>query len=390
MKSKKFIVTTLAVAMACALTPSLKNTVSKANALSAADACFLDFVSSDIEGEVIYEAAPLYDETLAQSGYEYTFEADGQSGYALVHGVEIAGQTYYEVEEASFSSPSPFAACDGLPVYVTFRSYLEYENGAFYELTTGEAVSQEALAAAVEKGFGYHGGANFVEDSYTISYATKSTTSYSIPYDLPIYYPASAESSCANAAGGILIGYYDRFYENLIPDYQAYYSLGGVVVYKVPGQEITDLILDLYERMGTTNGGTTYSGFQAGMTSYVASKGYTYTTTDMFTNGAFDFTKYKSSIDAGKPVALFLDGYAIYTELQEGDGVDTVVSDVSTSTHVASACGYRCIAYFDTNGNEISTQRYLKISSGLSLYDICYLNMNAYGTINRAISVEIS
>ncbi len=390
MKIKKTIVTTLAVAMTFALLPNLSTSSAKADALNASDACFIDFVSADIgDSELVYESAPLYDENLEVNGYEYTFTAGDKSGFALVHEVYVAGQVYYEVEEMAYDGQSPFSACEGLPVYVTFCLYLDYVNGSFYDLATNTPISADSLTEATEQGFGYNGGVNFVEDSYTISYATKSTTSYSFINDLPNYYGASAETSCANTAGGIIVAYYDRFNENLIPDFQVYYSIGNTFMYKLGGTGISNLILDLYDRMGTTDAGTTFSGFQAGMASYAQSKGFTYTSTDLFSNGVFNFNNYKNAIDSGKPVAFFLNGYAIEVSRSEANGVDTVTSDVSVNTHVAAACGYKCDTYYDANNNVISTQRYFKISSGLSSYNICYLNMNAYGTINRAISIHI-
>lgn len=175
MKNTKILATTLALVLTAGLLPTMGNVSAKADELTAADAYFLDFVSDDIgESEITYQSSPLYDETLTANGYEYTFEVDGQSGFALIHEVELHGATYYELEEMSYNGTSPFADSEGLPVYITFRLYLDYVNGEFYNLETGVAISEEILDEAKGTRFSYQGvGSSYVEESYTINYHHK-------------------------------------------------------------------------------------------------------------------------------------------------------------------------------------------------------------------------
>lgn len=389
MKNKKIIATTLALVLSAALLPKMGNVSAQADGLTAADAYFLDFISEDIgESEITYQSSPLYDETLTVNGYEYTFEVDGQTGFALIHEVELHGATYYEVEEMSYNNASPFADSEGLPVYITFYLYLDYVNGEFYNLKTGDAVSQEILDEAKGTRFSYQGGSShYVEESYTITYDHKTDTSDWMQYGLPQYSPISG-TSCANAAGSILMGYYDRFYTDLIPNFQPYLMIGTNFVYRGRTTEIDNLQLTLKELMGTDETGTTFTGFNAGMNSYVQSKGYTYSTTNLFTNNTFNFDAYKTAVSNGQPVALFLSGYAM-CGVVEDDGVDTVNNVVSVNTHVAIGHGYKEIIYYDANNNVVSTQRYLMVSSGLAGYGLQKFNM-AYGTINKAIAVTIA
>lgn len=390
MKNKKLLVAILAISLSASCLPMLGNVRANADELTAADEYFLDFVATDIGNAAIeYESSPLYDETLTVNGYEYTFQTQGANGFALIHEVQIGEAVFYEVEELSYNGVSPFENSVGLPVFITFRLYLDYINGAFYDLTTGAAVETEALAAASEKGFGYNGGGTFVEDSYTITYDHKDTSEvYWMEHGFPDYCPTTG-TSCAQAAGAGIIGYYDQYCENLIPDFQSYRLFGTSFFYKSATLEIGDLMVELATLMGGGDSGTTFAGFQAGMSSYAQNQGYTYTSTSLFSGGVLDYNAYKTSVQNGKPVALFLDGYAIGA-VQEGDGVDTVNSSVSQNTHVAVGFGYKTHYYYDANNNLISTQKYFKVASGLSTYGLCYLNMNAYGTINHAISIEIA
>ncbi|MBQ8429528.1 MAG: hypothetical protein IJX30_05490 [Clostridia bacterium] len=389
MKNKKFLATILALALTTGALPSLGRVAASAEELTAVDAYFLDFVSDDIgDSTIIYDASPLYDETLQTNGYEYVFSVDGQEGFALIHEVELNEQIFYEIEELSYNGVSPFAESEGLPVYITFCLYLDYVDGVFYDLQTGNAVGEEALTEALETSFGYQGGSSSYEDiSYTVTYDHKTITESGIQYGLPNYSPAT-DTSCANAAGAILVGYYDRFYPEMIPDFQSYLVIGTNIAYRAGSSQTEELMRTLKTLMGTDDTGTTYTGFNTGMNSYVQSRGRTYTTTSLFTNNAFDFNRYKTTVDGGTPVAFFLNGYALGA-LVQGDGVDTFNSSVSVNTHVAIGYGYRECVYYDANNNVISTQRFLMVSSGLAIYGLCYFNIH-YGTINKAVAVTIA
>ncbi len=389
MKNTKILATTLALVLTAAVLPTLGNVKASAEELTAADAYFLDFVSDDIgDAEIAYQSSPLYDETLTENGYEYTFEVDGQSGFALIHEVELGGAIFYELEELSYSGISPFAESEGLPVYITFCLYLDYVNGEFYNLQTGEPVSEEILDKAKGTRFGYQGGAfDYQEVIYTITYGHKTVTESGIQFGLPEYSPVTG-TSCANTAGAILIGYYDRFHTELIPNYQPYLMVGTSLVYRIGGAAVDDLMYQLKTLMGTDDTGTTYTGFNAGMSSYAQSKGCTYTTTNLFTNNTFDFNRYKTTVDGGTPVAFFFNGYAVGATVN-GSGSDTINNAVSVNTHVAIGYGYKEDIYYDANNNVISTQRFIRVSSGLALYGLCYFNLN-YGTMNKAIAVTIA
>lgn len=372
--------------------PSLGNVSVKAEKSDKADQCFEEFIETDANGQVTYESKPLYNEKLEESGRQYDFTIEGKTGYALLAEIGGTDEKLYEIEELFYDATSPFDACMGKPVYITHRLYLDYIEGEFYNLSDGEKVEAEAVEQATYEGFGYGGGDYFQPQVQTIDYARKAETgNYSIQYDLPNYYGKAGETSCANTAGAVLIGYYDRFYENLIPDYKVYRTLGTSFSYKATSQEIINLTAELHTLMSTDVGkqGTTYAEFQDGMQKYISGKGYTYTTTSVFSWGKFSFDKYKQSVESGKPVALFLSGFAFRVGIEESTGRDVIHNDYCALTHVAVGCGYKQDTYYDSNNREIAAKTYLKVSSGLSGYDIGYLNITGIGNIDKAISVEI-
>lgn len=362
-----------------------------AECLDEADLTFLEFmdVGSD---NISFKRLPLYNECLEQNGWQYDFEVKNTYGFALITDIDYNCGNPYEVEEVYYEKKSPFDNCKGLPVYITFNQYIEYYNDCFINLLTGNKVDDELLTKAVETGFGYLGSGSNSEVSEKVYYANKTENSYSIKGDLPKYSGVDGGTNCANVAGSIIIGYYDRFCENLIPNFTTYYALGTAIVYKSMSVEVGAVVTSLNNLMGTDvdQVGTTFTGFQNGMTNYARDHGYTYSSESVLSGGVFNFNKYKSAVENNKPVALFLSVYALLNQIQENNGEDTIISNQSTYAHVAAACGYKQHIYYNSNGQKTAERTYLKISSGLSAGEICYLNINSVSKIDKAISITIN
>lgn len=396
MKKLNIVGAVLAISLLGAIAGPVGRVVAtKAEETDIANQIFLEFVLSDTnyQGEVTYTYSPLYDEELNVGGRQYNFTVGDIEGYALMAELEGENKTFYEIEELFYGKQSPFDECEGLPVYVAQGLYLEYKDDAFYDVLNNNRVSDEEVKEKAYKGFGYCGGGNVIEKIQTIKYEEKETETYSIPYDLPNYGgKIEGNTSCANTAGAIVLGYYDRFNENLIPNYKTYIQLGSLIRYKTSTTEIAELLVELHDLMGTDAGqlGTTYSGFQDGMRSYVTKQGYSYRTSNIFSWGKFDFEKYKSAVKAEQPVVLFLSGYGIVKSFSDSPSMDIITNGYTESTHVAVGCGYKTDIYYDGQGKISDTRNYLRIASGLEQYGIGYLNINGLGNIDKAVSVQIS
>ncbi len=374
--------------------------VSMANAQSydEADNYFVEFLSSDAtyEGELSFTHSPLYDSELQPHGREYLFTIGTVNGYALMVEFKTETKSFYEIEELFYDKPSPFTNCVGLPVYITHTTYLEYKDQTFYDLVTGATVSAEIISQCAQQGFNYFGGtaATFTTVEDYVEYATKTTTEYSFQYNLPNIQHAVSGGSCAHIAGAIILTYYDRFFENIIPNFVPYYSFGNTIIYKTTNSEINDMMRELVDLMliGEPHAGTTFSEFQLGMETYVENAGYTYTTTNLFSNGTFNFNNYKNAVESNKPCAIFLTNFAILDDVfTEEEGLDAITCGYCPVSHVLAGCGYRIDTYYDANGNVITTKTYLKAACGTMTYGIGYLNINdGRSTINKAISVLVS
>lgn len=234
----------------------------------------------------------------------------------------------------------------------------------------------------------YCGSGMYTEASETINYSRKETTSYSMKGDVPSYYNQSSQTSCANIAGTEIIGYYDRFCEELIPNYTTYIQLGSIFKYKIISFETQEVMEELYTLMETDVGsaGTSYDGFQKGMKSYVNKRGYTYTIEDL---GNLNFNKYKSAVENNKPVAIFLNNFSFSVTGQENSSSEVIKSHYFSSAHVVVGCGYKVDTYYNSNDQVIATRTYLKVASGLDEYKITYLCLDGKSTVVKATSIII-
>ena len=368
----------------------------KTFALDEGDNCFLEFVYADstFEGDITFSHSPLYNQELNEHGREYEFSIGDINGYALMIEFKTETQTFYEIEELFYNKQSPFADCTGLPVYIAHNTYLEYKDQAFYDVITGNQVSEEIVLDCAYNGFNYFGGttATFTNTTFTIEYARKTTEQYSIQYDLPNLIGSVIGGSCAHTAGAVILTYYDRFCANLIPNYEPMVTIGPFIAYDNGSPETIQVAIDLVDLMliGEPHQGTTFSEFELGMETYAEQHGYTYTSTNLFSWGSFSLNNYKNAVQNNRPVALFLTNFTMNNGINEREGQDTIGCGFCPVSHVAAGCGYRIDTYYDADGDVITTRTYLKVASGLNSYGIGYLSLNETTTISKAISILVS
>ncbi len=398
MFQKKFLLFVATLLTFCSAFLSGQRMTAKADELDAQDQCFLEFIAEDTgSSQITYSHVTLYDATLQENGRQYVFTVGEVPGYALISRVVMDGEAFYEVEELFYNKPAPFVGVQGLPVYITFNAYLDCVDGVFYNLADNRSVvSSETIAEMQSKGFGYRGNNNgdITTTTETVTYSTKSTDEYRFPFYAPNISGGLSGSCCANTAGAVVIAYYDRFKENLIPNFQSYILMGGaVVIYKNTAAEYEPLIYTLVDYMAVEGiqQGTTFTGFQNGMERYVEEKGYSYSTSSVMSWGNFDFDEYVDAVEQEKPVALFLNGFSMYHGITtETEGQDVIESGYCAATHVEVGIGYRVDTYYNANGTVKTTRKYLRVISGLDSYGMGYLNINASGEIVNAVSINIT
>lgn len=240
---------------------------------------------------------------------------------------------------------------------------------------------------------GYNGSTYERSEALSVSYATKEESETAINGNLPLYYNAgSYTNTCANTAGAITLGYYDRTYTNLIENFTSARKIGNRIIYYAQSDEVQNVIDTLYVSMGTnSNGqsGTTISGFKNGLKSYVNGQGYSITYNGIGAYSSFSTTKYIDAITSEIPVTLFVSGYILANLTNEADNADTYKLDYYSGDHVVVGCGIKTVSYYNESGGLIKKYDFLKIASGYYLEGIKYLMLNDYVKIVDSYSIKI-
>ena len=104
-------------------------------------------------------------------------------------------------------------------------------------------------------------------------------------------------------------------------------------------------------------------------------------------NGTFSFSMAKQLIDAGQPLALFLDVYSI-ASITEQDNNDYISYYIGDGCHVMAGFGYKEITYRLTNGT-MRTDEYVAVASGIGVRKRGYFNINYSTQIDEAYGINV-
>lgn len=242
---------------------------------------------------------------------------------------------------------------------------------------------------------GYN-GATFSESySETISYSQKEESQSYINGGIPTYYDTSGrEKTCANVAGSIVLGYYDKTYDEIIADFTSARVIRDKVLFNVQNEAVQGVMDKLYVYMGTnstSNGGTTVPGFKNGLSSYVTEKGRSITYETIKSNNVFDKIKYTDAINSGNPVVLFMSKYSLVAikDFSVSDTQDKIDISLFTGNHVLIGYGIKEITYYDVSGNVSRQLIFLMAATGYKQDALSYILLDDYGTIYEGYKINI-
>lgn len=227
-------------------------------------------------------------------------------------------------------------------------------------------------------------------DSEIITFATKDDTYIGTPNNVPYYYNYTLENACGAVAGGIVAGYYDKYFENLIPGYTNYYTATG----KYRPQDsvyVPATIQSMYTAMQTNVAGPGVSAAECrnGLQSYVQGQGYSlsYTTVKAY-NGSFNHTAYQNAINNGQPVLLFCNAIELWS-LDSGDTQDEAILAQISQDHIIVGYGYKKVKYYNASNYNFRTEIYLKVASGWYINNMGYIKVNNDGWLDSAYAVDV-
>ena len=218
-------------------------------------------------------------------------------------------------------------------------------------------------------------------------YITKEKSAFDLAIIAPAFTYAPAVSCCAAVAGANLIGFYDRYDEDLIPNHKSGSLIAGVAYsYSVQDSATFALTETLYDYMGIDETGATEAQFVDGIKKFCKEKDKSVTITSCMSSGSFSFSKAKTYIEANQPIVFFVSGYNVGF-LSEEDHYDSVGYYLSTANHVMVGFGYSVHSYVTTKGN--MTDYYFEVASGVAIKPAGVYNINYKTRIIDALAVNI-
>ncbi|MBR1968248.1 MAG: hypothetical protein IKA11_02505 [Clostridia bacterium] len=237
--------------------------------------------------------------------------------------------------------------------------------------------------------YDYSDGIALAAESETINYARKETTNYELPYGVPSYYPVDMLNACGPVAGGIVVGYYDKYFENLIPNFTAYFAVNGR--YRgMNSNYVLPMLQEMYTLMRTNvdDVGVSQADCLNGLETFVENKGLSLTYSSVKSSTFID-SAYINAINNMQPVLIFAESIDLYG-LYVYDGYDYFSFLQSSQAHIVVGYGYRTIRYYDANDNLFRTDNYLMVSSGWSSHSLGFVKVNNSSWMNAAYAVEVN
>lgn len=223
----------------------------------------------------------------------------------------------------------------------------------------------------------------------TISYVSKQVIDeINTANGAPEYSAVSGiQNGCGPVAGAIIVGFYDKYYDNLIPNWTSAYSNGR---YKMQNNaNVTPLLQDLYQRMQTNvvAPGVSESEFKNGLKSYVVDHGYNLEYNSLGNGNNFDYSAFKIAVNNNEPTVLFIRPSNYYILSEDNDNKDSITLGNINGNHIMVAFGYYEVKYTLSNGTT-RTDKYLHISTGLSGWPTAFYKVGSY--VDAAYQVKIN
>ena len=205
----------------------------------------------------------------------------------------------------------------------------------------------------------------------------------------PKYYQINGlTNACGAVAGSMIVGFNDKYYPNLIQNWESVYASSGK--YRLQDSVyIPNLMRELYTLMRTNvdDVGVSESDFKNGLKTYINNHGYNISYQNVKNGKDLNFDLCKNAIDNNKVIALLAYPGDIY-EIAIGTNSDTIVSYNIDGAHIMLAYGYYQVKYYNEKGL-FRTDTYLEIATGLSIMKNALYKINPHN-LSSAYIINIS
>lgn len=180
---------------------------------------------------------------------------------------------------------------------------------------------------------------------------------------------AGLTNACGSIAGAEIVAYYDKYYPNLIPNWESYYTSSGQ--YRLQDSTyVPALIRNLYTRMKTNVNvvGVSRTDFLNGLTSYINERGHSTSYTSVTYSKVLHFEQCKQAINNNKVIVLFTSPTSVCDVVNGTDPEhDTIIPVNISNPHIMVIFGYYEIRYYDVNG-WFRTDQYFNVALGQTGY----------------------
>ncbi len=236
-------------------------------------------------------------------------------------------------------------------------------------------------------------GAVWQEDRVISFDQLVSDVSYQTSSTIPSFFDQQNRlTACGPVAGGIVVGFYDILYTDLIPNHISGIIFNGNYNFAPfrTNDQIQAVIDELYTKMKTDQGqsGSTKSNCLNGLEEYFDDHGLDFTTEGLMSGSSPNYSKLRTHVQSKNVALAFLSGYQFITTLNIGSDQITFVANVTNATHIVAVCGYREIVLIEDGVQK--TEYFLRVASGITDYENCYIRVNDHLQIDDLLGVEVS
>ena len=223
-----------------------------------------------------------------------------------------------------------------------------------------------------------------------VYYTSKTIEDYVNPYKAPSFV-TSKTNACVVGAGGNVMVYYDRIFDDLIPDYTHKYIFGKFT-YGTQNEAVDNMFDTLYDMMGTDYRGTSIPGFKSGMKAYAASRGHDINLAQ-FTGSYHNINieGLKKQLKAEKPAVIFLNTYSVtsFGDIVENVGHDIIEYSTFSGAHAMVVYGFKDIYYYDEDARLKQRDTFLYVSTGIGSLPLAMIDITRLCIVDDIYITEV-
>lgn len=297
--------------------------------------------------------------------YELVYNTVNQA-----YGVEIEG---YQAEQEKDGS-----------IYCTFKG-----GYAVAKKNNDEYIIEKLWCDTAEYFDSYLGASGLTKNTSSVSYTDKSENNKSLALTNPNYVIAGV--TCVPNAATCILGFYDRYYTELIPNFTPGQVVLTNYMYFGHDSSVRDASLQLSYDMGMNDpstDGVSVNNCKSGMQTYCARKNLSVSFSSCMSRGNFNYSTARTHLISNTPLIIFTSSFGI-SYISSSNSVDTITTYSANAMHCMAVFGFSEVTYTLSNGTT-KTDTYLRVAGGMASHSSGLMNIATYAAIDDAYAVTIS